>query len=134
MCLHGMDWKTLPFPLCSIHSGTYVMYSVSLALYDTLKNVWTVNKCNSILFYSILFYYILFYSALFYSTLFYSVLLYSNLLCSVQFYSILFYSILFYSTLFYSILLLFHSSAIRVTVAVGPSDWMYRLYQYKVYQ
>jgi len=74
-------WKTSPFSLYCIHPGTYVTYSTSLALYDTLKNVWTVNKC----------------------------------------YSILFYSILFFSTLFYSILLLFYSTAIRVTVAIGPN-------------
>jgi len=49
-------WKTLPFSLCCIHTGTYVTYSTSLALYDSLKNVWTVNKCYSILFYSIPFY------------------------------------------------------------------------------
>jgi hypothetical protein len=74
-------WKTLPFSLCCIHTGTYVTYLTSLALYGTLKNVWTVNKCYSILLYYIILYYILF--------------------CCILFYSILFYSILFYSILFY---------------------------------
>jgi len=63
-------WKTSPFSLCCIHTGTYVTYSTFLTLYDTLKNVWTVNKCYSLLFYSFLLYSILLYSVLllFYST------------------------------------------------------------------
>jgi hypothetical protein len=69
-------WKTLPFSLFCIHTGTYVTYSTSLALYGTLKNVWTVNKCYSILVYYILFYSFLF--ILFYSILFYSILFYCN--------------------------------------------------------
>jgi hypothetical protein len=48
----AQTWKTLPFLLNCIHSRTSVTYLTSLALYDTLKHVWTVNKPYSILSYS----------------------------------------------------------------------------------
>jgi hypothetical protein len=48
-------WKTLHFSLCCIHNEIYVAYSTSLALYDTLKNVWTVIFCSILFYYIILF-------------------------------------------------------------------------------